>query len=77
MAQPGIDWAQVYSALNKINLIEAVELAKALSTRLHTEWHTVLAALIEVAHQAAEEAKGVVEETLTEKTVVEEQVTER
>ena len=71
-----INWAQVRQALEKISLIEAAELSKALAEHLYTTWDTVLRALINVASQALEETSQE-QETLEEKTVVEETLTEQ
>ncbi len=70
---PAINWSQVRQALEKISLIEAAELSKALAEQLYTSWDTVLRALINVASQALEETSQE-QETLTEKTIVEEQI---
>ncbi len=71
-----VDWKQVRQVLEKASFIEVVALAKALAPKLYTSWETVLRALIEVAERALEET-GELKETVTEKTIVEEEVTEQ
>lgn len=71
---PEINWSQVRQALEKISLIEAAELSKALAEQLYTSWDTVLRALINAASQALEETSNE-QETVEEKTVVEEEIT--
>jgi len=67
----GIDCKQVMQALEKLSIIEGIELAKALSRHLYADWNTILSAIIDTAKKCSGMEAGIEEKTVIEETVTE------